>query len=117
MPIRIAVTVGLVGVGVPICDAAAREMGEKDPSSVVWDEFATLPIVFLPLAAPFWSNWMVLALGFALHRVFDISKCPPVNLVERMPGGWGIMMDDVVAALYAAACLWIIVNKTPLFEL
>ncbi len=102
---RVGVIVGLVLIGAPICGKAARTLGAKDPGAVVWDEFVTLPIVFLALPVAAWTNVTVIAVAFALHRVFDISKCPPVGIAERLPGGWGIMMDDVVAALLGAACL------------
>jgi phosphatidylglycerophosphatase A len=95
-------------VGVPICGRAAKALGGKDPGSVVWDEFATVPIVLLLVPLALWRQVWPLAVAFALHRLFDITKFPPANYAERLPGGWGIMMDDVVAALYAAVCMWVI---------
>ena len=93
----------LVVVGVPLCAWAARDLGgDKDPGAVVWDELATVPLVFAvaPTTSPLW-----LAVGFGLHRVLDIAKPWPCRWLERLPGGWGIMADDVMAALYAAAAL------------
>ena len=93
----------LLLLGVPICGRAAADLGYKDPGPVVWDEFATVPLVFV--LVPLTSPWIAL-IGFGLHRVFDISKPWPCRRFERLPGGWGIMADDVAAAFYAAIVLW-----------
>ena len=93
------------GVGVWICSRASRELGVKDPSEIIWDEFASA--LWLVLALPAHCRvtpWILLA-TFALHRLFDISKLPPVRQCERLPGGWGIMADDWMASLYALAIL------------
>ncbi|MDD3089364.1 MAG: phosphatidylglycerophosphatase A [Candidatus Omnitrophica bacterium] len=69
----------------------------KDPSYVVIDEFACIFIVFIAVPMhPFY-----LAAGFALFRLFDILKIPPMKKIEKIKGGWGIMLDDAVAAAYA----------------
>jgi phosphatidylglycerophosphatase A len=54
------------------------------------------------------SNWKLAVLGFALHRFFDILKPPPARQLERLPEGLGIMADDVMAAIYAAAMMLLI---------
>ena len=99
----------LVAVGVPICTRAARAIAARDPSadakdpqSIVWDELATVPIVYAcaPLASDA-APWLLA--GFVLHRVMDITKPWPCRALERLPGGLGIMADDVMAALYAGA--------------
>jgi phosphatidylglycerophosphatase A len=100
-------------VGVPVCAAAARLLGgKKDPGAIVWDEIASMPIVFLGIArerlgiGDLWAaDWRIFAAGFVLHRVFDIAKPPPVGTVERLRGGWGIMADDTAAAALACVCL------------
>ena len=99
------ITAILVSVGVPLCARAARDLGgKKDPGSIVWDEIASFPIVYWGHAVTPWS----LGLGYLLHRVFDISKPPPTRRLERLPGGWGIMADDVMAAVFANFGLWIV---------
>jgi phosphatidylglycerophosphatase A len=98
---QLAAIAGLCALGVPVCGRAARCLGKKDPGSVVWDELAALPIVYLGLAPQQMLRLPILLAGFLLFRVFDISKLPPGRQAERLPGGWGIMADDVVAALYA----------------
>ncbi len=104
---RVPAIVGLIAVGVPICSVAARRLGSKDPGAVVWDEIAAVPLTFAATSfdrSP-GSLAAVLALGFVLFRVFDILKPPPAGWLERLPGGWGIMADDLAAAIYAGACL------------
>ncbi len=103
---RVALILALCLTGVTICGRAADLLGKKDPGAVVWDEFVTLPIVFLWVPLSCWRSPLVLAVGFVLHRIFDVSKVPPVNYAERLPAGWGIMLDDVVAAIYASVLLW-----------
>jgi phosphatidylglycerophosphatase A len=100
---------GLCGVGVPICTAAARQLGAKDPQSVVWDEIASMSITFFllpPSLAGCPEVWLV---GFLLHRLFDISKFPPAGRLERLPEGWGIMADDCAAAVYSRLILQLLI--------
>lgn len=94
-------------VGVPLCTAAARRLGAKDPGAVVWDEIAAFPVVFLliDLQRPFVELLPALAGGFVLFRVFDILKPPPIRWLERLRGGWGIMADDLAAGAYACLAL------------
>ena len=104
--VQLVSLVGLLAIGVPICSRAARDLGgSKDPSAVVWDEFATVPLVFCGVAL---SQPWVLPTGFALHRLFDILKPPPIRQLERLAGGLGIMADDVVAAGFAWLSLQLI---------
>jgi phosphatidylglycerophosphatase A len=104
---QVGTVVVLCALGVPICGAAARRLGRKDPGSVVWDEFVALPIVFLGRTpVELHSRPSLLLTGFVLFRMFDISKLPPGRQLERLPGGWGIMADDIAAAAYS----WIVLN-------
>ena len=107
------VPLGIV-LGIPLCTRAAKDLGGgKDPGAIVWDEIATVPLVFLPTlfmqASTSWphaswphASWIGLGLGFLLHRLFDISKPPPCRQLEKLPDGLGVMLDDVAAAAYAA---------------
>jgi phosphatidylglycerophosphatase A len=101
---QIAVIVALIAIGVPLCTAAGNAMGRgKDPGAIVWDEIASVPIVFLlvPLA-----NWKIALAGFFLHRLLDTTKPPPARQLEKLPDGLGIMADDVAASGYACALLY-----------
>ncbi len=71
--------------------------GTPDPSIVVIDEIVGMWIALLFLPNSIW----VIALAFILFRIFDIVKPPPVRQLERIPNGWGIMLDDVAAGVYA----------------
>jgi phosphatidylglycerophosphatase A len=93
--------------GIPICTAAASELRKKDPGEIVYDELAAMPFVFL--LVPLSSAWIWLA-GFALFRLFDIVKPPPIKRFERLRDGLGVMADDVVAAFYANIALQILVR-------
>src|ERR1700676_1952861 len=100
----VAVIVAMNLVGIPLCTAAARKFGGvKDPSAIVWDEIATVPIAFFLLPREALTLPLILAAGFVLHRLFDITKPPPARQLERLPDGLGIMADDWAAG--AMACL------------
>ncbi len=83
--------------GIPAATLAARESGRKDPGFVVIDEVAGQWITLLgcPL------DWRHGVLALILFRLFDITKPFPVRRLERLPEGWGIVLDDVAAGLYA----------------
>jgi phosphatidylglycerophosphatase A len=82
----------------------AEEDGVQDPSSVVIDEMfgQSLCLLWVPYISLYW------VFGFALFRFFDIVKPFPAKQSERLPGGLGIVMDDLVAGLYAGLILWLI---------
>jgi phosphatidylglycerophosphatase A len=86
-------------VGIPLATVAGRVLGgKKDNQAIVWDEIATMPIVFLLVPI---TNWRVAVAGFAAHRLMDISKPPPARQLERLPDGLGVMADDWIAGIYA----------------
>ena len=100
LAVQSAACVALLLLAVPICAAAEKKLGKgKDPGCIVADEYLTLPIVYLGL--PF-TPWVVLS-GFVLHRIFDITKPPPIRQIQRLKGGVGIVIDDFLAALFALA--------------
>lgn len=90
------------GLGVWACQWTVRRLAVEDPGLVVWDEFVGLWIALF--AAP--AGWGFVGLGFALFRFFDIIKPWPVRWADRrIKGGFGTMLDDVFAGLYALAAL------------
>ncbi|MBM3825424.1 MAG: phosphatidylglycerophosphatase A [Verrucomicrobia bacterium] len=97
----------VVAAAVFICGVAAFMIGKKDPSEVILDEFAAMPLVFLfnPYALSGKSSLLIVLLGFLLFRLFDITKPFGVRALERLPGGLGVVMDDVLAAVYANLAL------------
>jgi phosphatidylglycerophosphatase A len=90
-----------VAIGIPAATRVARASGSKDPQFVVIDEVAGQLITLI--AAPI--TWKCLLAGFILFRGFDIVKPSPVRSLERLPGGSGIVIDDVGAGLYALLCM------------
>ena len=91
--------------GIWICGESARRLGVHDHPAIVWDEVAGMMIAML--AAP--QGWWGAVLAFALFRLFDIAKPWPIREIDHgMPGGTGIMLDDVMAGLLAAAGLLIV---------
>jgi phosphatidylglycerophosphatase A len=102
-PIYIAGVAALFLVGIYLCAATARHLGVHDHPAIVWDEIVGY-LVTMAFVAPTWIN---IALGFALFRFFDIVKPWPVRIADRrVHGGFGIMLDDLLAGLYAALVLW-----------
>lgn len=108
------IVIGLA-VSVWACDAGEKALGKKDPGSVVLDEVAAIPVCFLAwvgieyfrnsnLCPPsyFFSgkNWLCTLGVFAAFRLFDIAKPWPARQSQSLPGGWGITIDDALAALY-----------------
>jgi len=101
--IYIAVAVILFVVGIILSKEFTTLWG-KDPRQVVIDEYASLllPLYFTP------RRIIPLVITFALFRFFDILKPPPLRRLEDVPGGWGIMLDDLGAAIYSTIIILII---------
>ena len=96
-----AAAAALVAIGVWTAGVAAPILGAKDPGAVVVDEFAGLFVTLLYLPA----DWPVVVGAFFLFRLADVVKPFPARQAEKLPGGWGIVLDDVVAGLYANVAL------------
>lgn len=91
-------------VGIWICDAASRQLKVHDHPGIVWDEFVGYWITMW--AVPADVTWM--AAGFVAFRVFDILKPWPISALDKkVHGGFGIMIDDIVAGIFACATLHI----------
>ena len=89
-------------LGIWLCGRASADLGVHDHPGIVWDEFVGLWVALW--AVPL--DWLWLLLGFGLFRLFDILKPWPIGpLDRRVSGGFGIMIDDIVAGLMACACL------------
>lgn len=91
-----AICAALTLLSIPICGMAEKIIGGKDPGCIVADEYLTLPITVIGLTSP----WALLS-GFVLHRIFDITKPPPIKQLQHIHGGFGITIDDFLAALIA----------------
>ncbi len=102
LPAYLLVLAVVIVGGIWLCDRAARDLGVHDHPGIVWDEIAGYLLTMV--AAPSGLIWIVV--GFALFRLFDIWKPWPISWVDRrVGGGWGIMLDDLIAGVFAALCL------------
>jgi phosphatidylglycerophosphatase A len=95
-------------LSVAFCGEAEQRLGQRDPGGVVLDEFVVMPLCFvgwqgLPAAWVADWRWAVFLGGFGLFRVFDIAKPLGISRLQDLPGGWGVVADDVAAAF--AACV------------
>ena len=89
-------------VGIYICGKCAKDIGVHDHGSIVWDEFVGLwiTLLFSPV------HWAWVLIGFGFFRLFDILKPFPISLLDKhVHGGFGIMVDDVLAGIFAMLCL------------
>ncbi len=92
-------------LGVWLCDRASKTLGVHDHGGIVWDEFVGYWITMI--AAP--AGWVWILVGFLLFRLFDIWKPWPIKVADNViEGGFGIMIDDVLAGIYALICLQIL---------
>lgn len=94
-------------VAVALCGEAEIRLKKTDPGEVILDEFVAMPLCFLgwsSLVGPVPASSVLLA-GFALFRFFDIAKPLGIYQLQRLPGGWGVVIDDLAAALVSCALL------------
>jgi phosphatidylglycerophosphatase A len=100
----IAFFVAVTVVGTWAAERAERLLGSKDPGAIVIDEVAgmTLSVLAFPLTGP------VLLAAFVLFRLFDVVKPPPAHASERLRGGIGVMIDDLIAGVYALGVLAVV---------
>jgi len=100
-----AASLVLFALGVWAAGEAEKFFGRTDPGQVVVDEVVGQMLTFLLLAHATWKWWVG---GFLLFRALDMVKPFPARQAERIHGGWGIMLDDVVAGLYGLLTLAVI---------
>ena len=91
--------------GVWAADVVAKQMGQKDPHIVVVDEVLGQWLTLAGAATLNWKSWFA---AFVLFRLFDIWKPPPARQLEALPGGIGIVADDLMAALYGALAIFVL---------
>ncbi|MCA9042536.1 MAG: phosphatidylglycerophosphatase A [Planctomycetaceae bacterium] len=98
-----AVAVAYFLIGIPVCRRCERLLGKADPGEIVIDEIAAMLLLFGSLEL----NVMNIVVSFAFFRLFDIKKPWPVSWADQRKDPLGIMLDDILAALYAFACVWL----------
>ncbi|MCH4811030.1 phosphatidylglycerophosphatase A family protein [Vreelandella neptunia] len=87
----------LLVFAVPVCHFASQQFAGLDHGSIVADEYVAFPLAVIGLQAA--RHPLVMALAFMVYRFFDALKPPPIHLAEYVNGGFGIVLDDVIAAL------------------
>jgi phosphatidylglycerophosphatase A len=94
-------------VAVGLCGEAEVRLNQRDPGQVILDEVVAIPLCFLgwPAIVAVLPVWAALLVGFALFRLFDITKPLGISRLQDLPGGWGVVVDDLAAALAACATL------------
>ncbi len=96
------------GVGVYLCHKTADDLGVHDHPGIVWDEFVGYWITML--LAP--AGWLWVVIGFVLFRIFDVLKPWPIRWLDKhVHGGFGIMIDDVLAGVFA----WLVLQGLALW--
>lgn len=110
-PVLYAVTVvGLIVIAVWCSEAGEAHYKRHDVGNIVIDEFAGFFVTMFLVP----SNVRTLALAFVLFRIFDIVKVPPARQIDKgWPGGWGVVMDDVVSGVYANIVMQIAMRAAP----
>jgi phosphatidylglycerophosphatase A len=102
LAIYLATVVLLFVLGIWLCGVTERDLGKEDAPGIVWDEIVGYLVAMT--AAP--AGWVWIAAGFGLFRLFDIVKPFPIRMLDqRVPGGLGVMLDDVLAGVYALIVL------------
>ena len=91
------VTLVFIAASIWLHDVGDRILGEKDSRKLVWDELAGFMVAVA--LVPF--TWQLAAVAFFVERLIDIAKVPPANWIEKhVPGGWGVVGDDLIAGVY-----------------
>ncbi len=104
-PYYLALLLLLIGAGIWLCGQTAKALGVHDHPGIVWDEITGYLLTML--AAPKGVLWIIL--GFVLFRLFDIWKPWPIRLLDKqLKGGFGVMADDLLAAIFSLTIIQII---------
>ncbi|MBL7077647.1 MAG: phosphatidylglycerophosphatase A [Kiritimatiellae bacterium] len=88
----------MILAAIPVCDTAEKVFGKKDDGRVVADEYVTVPLCLIGI--PWTSHLWLMCVAFLVHRALDIWKPAPARQMQNIPGGLGIVLDDVVSSLY-----------------
>jgi phosphatidylglycerophosphatase A len=101
------VCIGLIIFAIYVCSVAERAFCCKDPRCVILDEFVAMPVCFLFQEL---KHVIIFLLGFLIFRAFDILKPLGIKFFERFRSGWGIVLDDVIAACYTNIVLRVLLH-------
>jgi phosphatidylglycerophosphatase A len=101
-PMRLLIVIALLALSIYVAGRAEKIYQKKDDQRIVIDEIIGIQITMLPVAI----TVLHLCAGFVLFRIFDILKPFPINDLQRLPGGWGVVIDDVAAGIYVGVILF-----------
>lgn len=107
--IELVTIAAVVAVGIWAASEAERHFRRSDPGAIVIDEVAGMLVTLCWLPV----SWVGAVIGFLAFRAFDIVKPVPAGAAERLPRGWGVMADDVVAGVYAHLALRLLAWAAP----
>ncbi len=107
--IEVVTIIALVAAGIWAASEAERHFGRSDPGAIVIDEVAGMLVTLCWLPV----SWGGALIGFLAFRAFDIVKPFPARAAERLPRGWGVMADDIVAGVYAHVVLRLLAWAVP----
>lgn len=102
---------------VVVCGEAEVRLQKVDPGEIILDEFVAMPLCFIGLQ-PYLGEgraWLIILVGFALFRLFDIVKPFGIKRLQSLQAGFGVVVDDIAAAVATAVCLQLLVRLTPFF--
>ncbi len=106
LPVYLVVTALFSVVGIWICGKASKDLGVHDHSGIVWDEIVgyLITMILVPV------TWYWILVGFVLFRFFDILKPWPISILDKkVSGGFGIMVDDIVAGLFSLGVMHLLI--------
>ncbi|MCD6417433.1 phosphatidylglycerophosphatase A [bacterium] len=94
----------IIPLAAPFCGVGEKFWHKEDARKIVLDEAVGMAITYAYIQ----KDWRLFLAGFFLFRLYDIVKIPPAGAAEKIKGGWGVLLDDVVVGIYANIGLWII---------
>ena len=103
-PLRLLFVVAISAVSIYVAGQAETLFGKTDDQRIVIDEIAGLQVTMLPVAI----TGLHLCLAFVLFRIFDIWKPFPLDRLQKLPGGWGVVVDDLGAGIYGGLILFLL---------
>lgn len=110
--LQVLAAIALAALAIPICEIGERHYGTKDDGRIVADEYLTFPLCMLGL--PWAEHLWIFPMAFVVARIMDILKPPPAHQLQSIHGGFGIVIDDVAASLYALAAnhllVWLVLR-------
>ncbi len=94
-----------IPLAAPFCGVGEKFWKVEDSRKIVLDEAVGMAITYAYIQ----KDWRLFLVGFFLFRLYDIIKIPPAGAAEKIKGGWGVLLDDVVVGIYANIGLWIVI--------